>query len=158
MTLKKGLDRKDRKILDLLQQDSRLSYRQIAGLLEVSVSTVSERVRKMQESRVIKGFTVLLDSDELGLDCSITALVKVLPRYDPAGVGSKIAGMEKTCFVYQVTGEFHLLVIIRTGAKHSARELLERIGKIRGVESVNSSWILQTLKESPIKIACLEED
>jgi len=152
------LDGLDKRILDFLQEDGRLSYRQIAGVLGVSVSTVSERVRKMHEGGLIKKFTVLLDPEELGLDCSITVLIKIKPGYDPARVGEKIAEIEKTCYVYQITGEFQLLVISRTNVKKDARELLGKIAKIKGVESINSSWILHTIKESQIKVMCLEEE
>jgi len=151
------LDELDKRILDFLQEDSRLSYRQIAGVLGVSVSTVSERVRKMHESGLIRKFTVLLDPEELGLDCSISVLIKVKPGFEPSRVGERIAQIEKTCYVYQITGEFNLLVISRTNKKKDAGALLDRITKIKGVESVNSSWILQTIKESPIKVMCLEE-
>lgn len=151
------MDELDKRILDFLQEDSRLSYRQIAGVLGVSVSTVSERVRKMQEKGLIRKFTVLLDPEELGLDCSLAFFIKVKPGYDPAGVGEKVAEIEKTCYVYQVTGEFQLLVISRSNLKEDARTLLNKLAKIKGVESVNSSWILRTIKESPIKVTCLEE-
>jgi Lrp/AsnC family transcriptional regulator for asnA, asnC and gidA len=151
------LDELDKRILDFLQEDSRLSYRQIAGVLGVSVSTVSERVRRMHEGGLIKKFTVLLDPEDLGLDCSISVLIKVKPGFEPARVGGQIANIEKTCYVYQITGEFHLLVISRTNKKKEARALLDRITKIKGVESINSSWILHTIKESPIKVMCLEE-
>jgi Lrp/AsnC family transcriptional regulator for asnA, asnC and gidA len=149
------LDELDRRILDFLQEDGRLSYRQIAGVLGVSVSTVSERVRKMYEGGVIKRFTVLLDPEELGLDCSVALLIKVSPGYDPAEVGERIAIISKTCYVYQITGEFHILVISRTNVKKEAQELLKRITKVKGVESINSSWILQTIKESPLKVMSL---
>lgn len=152
------LDGLDRRILDFLQEDSRLSYRQIAGVLGVSVSTVSERVKKMQEGGLIKKFTVLLDPEELGLDCSVSVLVKVKHGVEPGKVGERIANMEKTCYVYQITGEFNLLVISRTNRKEDARALLEKINKVRGVESVNSSWILHTIKESPLKVMCLENE
>lgn len=152
------LDELDKRILDFLQEDSRLSYRQIAGVLGVSVSTVSERVRKMHEGGLIKKFTVLLDPEELGLDCSVSVLVKVKPGFEPGKVGERIANIEKTCYVYQITGEFNLLVISRTNRKEDARALLEKVNKVKGVESLNSSWILHTIKESPLKMMCLENE
>ncbi len=152
------LDELDKKILNFLQEDGRLSFRQIAGVLGVSVSTVSERVRKMYEGGVIKRFTVLLDPEELGMDCSVALLVKVSPGHDPAEVGRRIARIDKTCYVYQITGEFQILIISRTNVKKEAKELLRKVVKVKGVETVNSSWILQTIKESPIKVMSLGED
>lgn len=149
------LDELDKKILNFLQEDGRLSYRQIAGVLGVSVSTVSERVRKMYEGGVIRRFTVLLDPEELGMDCSVALLIKVSPGYDPTEVGDRIAKIDRTCYVYQITGEFHILVISRTNVKKEARDLLRKITKVEGVETINSSWILQTIKESPIKVMSL---
>jgi Lrp/AsnC family transcriptional regulator for asnA, asnC and gidA len=126
-------------------------------VLGVSVSTVSDRVRKMYEGGVIKRFTVLLDPEELGMDCSVALLIKVSPGYDPTEVGDRIAKIGRTCYVYQITGEFHILVISRTNVKKEARDLLKKITKVEGVESINSSWILHTIKESPIKVMSLGE-
>ena len=60
------LDDTDRRILSVLQRDARASMRRISEEAGVSLGTVSNRVRRLEESGVIRGYTVMLDPEKAG--------------------------------------------------------------------------------------------
>ena len=61
------LDDTDRRIIEVLERDARTSLRGIAEEVGVSLGTVSNRVKKLEENRVIKEYRVILDSEKVGL-------------------------------------------------------------------------------------------
>lgn len=61
------LDELDRNILSLLSVDSRLSYREIAKKLEVSYANISSRIRRLEDEKVIRGYTGVLDPEVMNL-------------------------------------------------------------------------------------------
>ena len=60
------LDDTDRRIIEVLERDARTSLRGIAEEVGVSLGTVSNRVKKLEENRVIKEYRVILDSEKVG--------------------------------------------------------------------------------------------
>ncbi|MFW9934432.1 MAG: AsnC family transcriptional regulator [Candidatus Thorarchaeota archaeon] len=69
------LDAMDRRILNILQRDARLSFREIARRLKVSDATIRSRVARLEENDVIKGFTTLVDPERAGME--IVALIQL---------------------------------------------------------------------------------
>ena len=65
------LDDKDKRILNLLQENSRLSYTEIANELKISEATVRYRVKKLTDAGIISKFTVLLDPRKIGFGCQV---------------------------------------------------------------------------------------
>ena len=97
------LDAKDRQILALLEADGRKSTSEIARLTNLSAPTVAERIARMRDIGVIKGFTVRIDAAKVGLP--VAAIVEFQPRasYDTEALNSIIRHPAvRTC--YRVTG------------------------------------------------------
>jgi DNA-binding Lrp family transcriptional regulator len=69
------LDDVDRRILNILQRDARLSFRNVARRLKVSDATVRSRVSRLKQNNVIKGFTTLVDPQEVGME--VIALIQL---------------------------------------------------------------------------------
>ena len=71
------LDSMDKNILKNLQRDCRVSNRQIARNLDLSVGTVISRIEKMEENRIIKGYSVILDEETLGYDLTVISEITI---------------------------------------------------------------------------------
>lgn len=149
------IDELDKEILGVLQSNSRLSLRKIAQLLEVSPSTVSERVERLIKSGIIKRFTVQIDPEELGLHCSLLVLLKVAPGDDIDRVGKDLTKIREVCNIYRVTGEFDFMLLTRASDRTKATQILNKISGVNGITAVDSSWILNTVKETPFHKICL---
>ncbi|RZN70918.1 MAG: Lrp/AsnC family transcriptional regulator [Candidatus Methanolliviera hydrocarbonicum] len=143
------MDELDKKILMVLQEDARLSYTKIAKRVGTSTATVSERVRKLQESDIIKGYSVVLNSSKIGITTLIT-MICVKPSFDVAEIGETIAELKETCCVHNITGDFDLIVSFKCFSPTEREEctsIINKINRIDGIERVNTYMVLNTIKE-----------
>ena len=71
------LDEIDRKIIKVLQEDARTSLRKISELVDVSLGTVSNRVKRMEKNGVIRGYSVILDPDHIGWELNVVIGLRI---------------------------------------------------------------------------------
>ena len=140
------MDELDKKILRMLQLDSRNSFTKIAREIGVSTATVSDRVKKLTEKGFIRGYTTILNTSELGLVTLITK-IKTRPGIRIEDIGKGIAEIEESCCIHHITGNFDLLAISKCIGYENCRTVIEKIKDIEGVDSVDSELVLKTLKE-----------
>ena len=140
------LDELDLRILGLLLENSRLSCREMARLLGVSTGTVSKRLRKLEASGLVRGFTVLLDHEKLGYEITVVTAITVSGG-KLLEVEREIAKLPGVCAVYDVTGPVDVIVI----AKFKSRQDLSRFTKsllaMPQVERTCTYVVLTTVKE-----------
>jgi DNA-binding Lrp family transcriptional regulator len=105
-----NLDDIDIRILNLLQEDSRLSYNKIATKLRLSVGTVFNHVKNLQKKGVLKGYTIILDWAKLGYSLTALVLVQTEGKHITE-VESEIAKSPNVIAVYDVTGDYDAVVI-----------------------------------------------
>lgn len=127
----------DMRILEVLQRDGRVSYAELARAVSMSPSAVTERVRRLEESGVIAGYTAVIDPERLGLD--ILAFIRLRPpttHHKP--FHDLIASTPEITEAYHVTGEdcFILKVVAR-----SMRHLEQTTGRITGLGPVTTSVV-----------------
>jgi len=130
-------DRTDWRILEALQADGRASYADLARVVAMSPSAVTERVRRLEEAGVIAGYRAAVDPAAVGL--SIMAFVRL--RYPNGNYRPFHALLDSTAEIieaHHVTGEdcFVLKVVAR-----SMRHLEEVTGRISGLGSVTTSIV-----------------
>ena len=141
------LDRYDRRILEVLQEDGRISNQELAERIGLSPSPCLRRVRALEESGLITGYRALLDAKQLGL--SLMALIHIsMDRHTPerfANFEEKVAALPEVLECLLVTGQdadYQLKVVVRDMDAFQAL-LLEKITRIEGVSGVHSSFILR---------------
>jgi len=140
------MDEIDHKILEVLIENSRTSYKEIAGRVGISDVAVHKRIKRL-EKKVIKGFFPLVDQKALGLE--VTCLVSVkCTASDKERIASRIAEIEDVREVYTTIGEQDIIAKIRTGDTSSLKEIVDReISSIRGINEIRSSIVFNSLKE-----------
>ena len=143
MTAREGLDETDLRILDLLRADSRLSYREIGKRIHVSTGTVSERVKNMIDSGVIRRFTTAVDPTLMGLQVPLFLRVRVDPRVSIEAVVERFEAVEETCCIHYVTGDLDIIVLVRCTDHDHASQVLDKIRTMKGVERVDSNVVLK---------------
>jgi len=141
-----SIDEIDRKILNKLLDNSRLSYRKIAEDLEVSETTVFLRVKKLIERGVIKRFTVELSPEHVGKSLTAFILIKTEPQKF-VQVLDKIKDLEDVYEVFDVTGNYYAIVKIRTSSREKLAEIIDEISMIDGVSSTETAVVLRKIKE-----------
>ncbi len=119
------IDEMNIKILKMLEEDGRMTYKQIAEKLGRSESTVRDRIQNLENAGIIKGYTAVVDKTRIGWECDAV----VLCNADPFSLNNaldKLSQHEHVDDILQISGDRRLLFRVR--AKNS-RELEEFITK-----------------------------
>ena len=143
------LDRIDRKILEQLQNNARITNLELADKVGLSPTPCLRRVKRLEESGVIDRHVTLLNADALGL--GLTAYVGIsMDRHTPDRFEAFESAIEVLPEVLEcsiVTGQdadFLLKVVVRD-MKHYEQFLLGRLAKLTGVTGVHTSFVLRKL-------------
>ncbi len=146
------LDGYDRRILEVLQQDGRISNQDLAERIGLSPSPCLRRVRALEESGVIAGYRAVLDPRALGLN--LIALVHIsMDRHTPERFShfeSKIADLPEVLECLLITGQeadYQLKVIVRDMEAYQDL-LLNKITRITGVSGVHSSFVMRRVQDN----------
>lgn len=143
----------DMLILEALQRDGRAPYAELARTVSMSASAVAERVRRLEESGVIAGYSAVVDPERLGLD--ILAFVRLrYPTSNYKPFHDLVATTSEIIEAHHVTGEdcFILKVIAR-----SMRHLEQTTGRIAGLGSVTTTVVYSSaLRNRAITAAALK--
>ena len=141
------LDETDRRSISVLQSDARASMRSIAERAEVSLGTVSNRVRRLENSGVIRGYSVQLDPELSGWELTVVIGLRI-QKGRLIEIQEKIAKDNRVYGAYDVTGEFDSMIIARARDRRDLDDLSKNVISIDGVESSVTHLVLNTVKES----------
>lgn len=140
------LDSYDTYILSALLSNSRVSLREIARRLKISVSTVHERIKKLKAKGVLKAFTVLLDYNKLGYDVTALIMMKVDGKHI-VDVEQYLAREKNVLCVYDITGVYDVAVIARFKEISELNKFIKRILKHPHIQRTNTSIVFNVVKE-----------
>lgn len=144
------IDEKDREILNVLLDNSRLSYRQIAKKVNTSVATIMHRVDALEDKGIIKKYSAKLDYEKLGYDVQVIIEIQV-SKGKLIEVEKKIASHPNIFAVYDVTGEFDIVVIAKFLTRKKMDDFLKKLQTFDFVERTRTKLILNVIKEEDIK-------
>jgi len=140
------MDEKDIKIIELLLQNSRISYTEIGKILGVSEATVRKRVENLERNGVIRKYTIEVDPTKLGYKIVAITGVDTEPQHFLT-VARKLAEMEEVKWVATSTGDHMIMTEIwAKDGEELARIISEKIGKIEGVTKICPAIILEKIK------------
>jgi len=140
------LDDIDRAILRKLQEDARISFKEIAKEVGTSEATIFVRVKKLQKSGVLKAFRAIVDPRSVGKNVTAFALIKAEPKSFPKML-AQLRSFDDICEIHDVTGAYYSIVKMRTGTSEQLAEILDRIGQIEGIAGTETVIVLRTIKE-----------
>jgi Lrp/AsnC family transcriptional regulator, leucine-responsive regulatory protein len=131
------------RILELLAGDGRMSFTELARQTGLSVSAVQQRVRRLEERGVIRGYRALIDPDEAGLP--LTAFVSIKP-FDPAAPDDapvRLAHLRAIEACHSVAGEENYILKVRVSSPAALEDLLQEIRTAASV-STRTTIVLST--------------
>jgi Lrp/AsnC family transcriptional regulator, leucine-responsive regulatory protein len=152
------LDRYDRRILEVLQREGRISNQDLATRVGLSPSPCLRRVRTLEDSGLITGYHAELDARKLGL--SLIALLSIsMDRHTPerfAAFEAAVGQIPEVIECLLITGQksdYQLKLVVRDMDDYQ-RLLLEKITRIEGVAGVHTSFVLrQVVKRGALPLA-----
>ena len=146
MLLEEKIDEKDLMILAYLQQDARDSFRKISKALNLSVTSLISRVKKLEKLGIIKGYTAIVDYTKLGFDFPVLIDVKV-SKGKLFEVEKEIAAHPNVLAVYDITGEFDVAILAIFKTRKDLDNFVKKLQKMEYVERTNTKLILNTIKD-----------
>ncbi|DAC39303.1 MAG: AsnC family transcriptional regulator [Euryarchaeota archaeon] len=140
------LDATDRDLLAALLEDARISQRGLAKRVGVAQGTITNRLRRLEEMGVIKGYTVLLDAESIGWTMTvITGLI--IQKGSMIDVQQQIAADPRVFAVYDVTGDYDSMVLARVRGRKDLDDLTKTVFTLQGVQRSFTQVVLNTVKE-----------
>jgi Lrp/AsnC family leucine-responsive transcriptional regulator len=141
------LDDTDLRILDMLQDDCRTALARIGEHVGLSAPSVLERIKKLEAAGVITGYRAALDARRLGLD--VTAFIGVITSQPDkiGGLESRLVALDGVLECHHVTGEYTLLLKVKTASTSSLETLITQMRSLDGVTRTETTVVLSTHAE-----------
>jgi len=136
------VDEIDERIMRLLEENSRMTYVEIGRTVGLSEGAVRNRVQALVSGGVIKRFTIEKSSTHGVRALTMIAVNPGTPTYEVSKMVNQLAGIEK---IYEVTGEYDIVMVSSGGDIEGINNVIEDIRKIEGVEKTNTIIVLRTL-------------
>jgi Lrp/AsnC family transcriptional regulator for asnA, asnC and gidA len=143
---RKNIDELDKKILILLQKDSRKTYAEIAKNMNLSETAVRNRIKKLIRNKIIKKFTVFLDIEKIGKGIMALIGVKIGGEIGPVAA-SKLINFSEVTDIYTVTGEFDLILKVICNDIRHLESVIEKIRALDFTNETRSFVVLNRFKE-----------
>ena len=141
-------DETDIKILDILQREGRARNSEIAQIVGLSLPSVGERLKKMEDSGVITGYYAKLDHRKFGKDVTAFVSVNIDSSRHFAAFVEHADALEEIQECHAITGNGTHLLKIRAQNTRQLEKLLAKIRAWQGVVSILTNIVLSTSKES----------
>ncbi|MFF7992253.1 Lrp/AsnC family transcriptional regulator [Kitasatospora xanthocidica] len=143
------LDRVDRSILRLLQQDGRASIRSVAERVHVSRANAYARISRMVEDGIIRGFTARVDHERAGQAASAYITLKIVQN-SWRTVREQLLALPGVAHIALVGGDFDVLLLVHTADNRTLRELvLNRIQSIPQVLGTRTMLVFEETDQVP---------
>ncbi len=140
------MDDKDRKIIEILQENSRTPYTEIAKQLGLTEATIRKRISELEKKGVIKKYTIEVDPSKLGYKTVTILGLDVEPRY-LLDAAKKLSEIENVKWVATSTGDHMIMAEIWTEDGEQLFELMaKKISKIKGVRDLCPAIIMEKIK------------
>jgi Lrp/AsnC family leucine-responsive transcriptional regulator len=141
------LDGIDRQLLDELQTDSKRSLKEIGAAVGLSAPSVMERVRKLENAKIIRGYHALLDARKVGLDTSAFIGVSISNPSHLSAFEEWVEAIPQILECHHVTGGHTLLLKVKTRNTADLEKLISRIRSMEGVAGTETMVVLSTHTE-----------
>jgi len=142
------MDHIDAGIIRCLTKDARMNASQISQQVNLSVSAVIERMKKLEASGLIRGYTAVIDERMAGFD--VQALISIRlehPKYN-AEFARQMQAHECVMECFYITGDFDYIARISAGSTEGLTKVLHDIKQIPGVSLTRTYVVLDNIKQS----------
>ena len=137
----------DRKIVSLLARSGRMSYTELARQAGLSVSAVHQRVRRLEQDGVIKGYAAMFNPEDIGLPLTAFVSVKPFDAAAPDDLPQRLEHLTAIEACHSVAGDENYILKVRVASPAALEELLYQIRTLGGV-STRTTVVLSTPYEN----------
>jgi DNA-binding Lrp family transcriptional regulator len=144
-------DAKDLAILKLLQQNARITVKEISEKVHLSTTPVHERIKRMEESGVIKQYVTLVDAEKVNKGLTVICYVSLKQHSKTAGTKfiQSILEMPEVVECYNISGEFDFMLKIVAENMNSYYDFhVNRLGEIENMGNIQSVFVMGVIKQT----------
>src|SRR5690606_4193998 len=145
-------DAVDKRIIELLREDGRASHASLAKAVGLSAPAVGERVRKLEQAGVIRGFRAVLDPEALGLPVTAFVMIAPQPRTPARKLVARLDAPPEVEALYAVAGVYSFMAKVRAQSTAELDAFLDRLFMLEGVERTETTMVLRTVVERAIHL------
>lgn len=145
------MDKTDKKILNILQENGRITNSKLAAEIGISPPAMLERVKRLEGSGMIRQYAALIDRERagFGLLAIIIISVSLSEIISVEDVKNKLINLEEVLECYQLTGDVDFLMKVAVRDMPSYTSFInDRLTTIPGIQNIRTSFVLDTLKST----------
>lgn len=146
-----SLDKKDMEILKLLQQNARITVKEISGKIHLSTTPVHERIRRMEENGVIKQYATLVDQNKVDLKLMVICYVSLKEHSKTAGAKfiKTINELHEVTECYSISGEFDFMLKVICKDMNTYYDFhVNKLSNIENMGHVQSIFVMGVIKQT----------
>jgi Lrp/AsnC family leucine-responsive transcriptional regulator len=137
------IDRIDRRIIDILGSEGRISWKDLADRVHLAPSSVAERVRRLEHAGVVRGYRAHIDRASLGRDVRAVVDVALPPGTDPAEFERRLAARDEVELAMYVTGPADYTIIVDCAGAEGLDDFIRWLKTDAGVARTESKFVLR---------------
>ncbi|MBB6502005.1 Lrp/AsnC family transcriptional regulator [Pedobacter cryoconitis] len=145
------LDTKDYEILRLMEENAKLTVREIAALIHLSPTPTHERIKRMEKSGVIRQYAAILNKRLIGKGMIVLCMITLKEHNKKAGAVFIKAMLEfkEVVECYNISGDFDFMVKIVAGSMESYHNFfVNQLGEVKGIGQTKSIFVMDVIKET----------
>lgn len=145
------LDAKDFEILKLLQENAKLTIREIAAKIHLSPTPTHERIKRIEQHGIIKRYAALLDNRKINKSIMVILQISLSEHNKRAAKEfiDKILQFDEVIECYNISGDFDFMLKIVAASMESYHAFsMNKLSEIAGISQIKSSFIMDTIKET----------
>lgn len=147
------MDKTDRKILNILQQNGRITNSKLAAEIGISPPAMLERVKRLEASGMIRQYAALIDREKAGFGLLAIIIISVSLNQITSlkNVKGKLLALEEVQECYQLTGDVDFLLKVAVRDMPSYTSFInEKLTAIPGIQNIRTSFVLETIKSTTV--------
>lgn len=141
----------DKKILNILQEDGRITNTKLAKEIGISPPSMLERVKRLENSGVIDKFVALVDKEKTGFGLLVLIMVSLSLHQIASleNVKNSLIELDEVLECYQVSGDVDFLLKVATKDMNSYKDFVNnKLSGIDGIQNIKTSFVLDTMKST----------
>jgi DNA-binding Lrp family transcriptional regulator len=144
--LLRTMNKLDYQIIQILNENARISFREVARKLSVSISTISLHVKKLEHDGIIERYIPVIDQEKIGYE--LTAIINMKISHGKLiEIQEKISKDKHVTAVYDITGEWDSLLIAKFKDRRDLNKFIKNVLSMDYVERTNTQLVLNIVKD-----------
>lgn len=142
------IDAKDIRILEILQENAKISYTEISKNLGIPESTVRYRIEQLEKKGVITGYIALVNPRKVGLPITAIMLIKIEPQ-EIRNASEKLSHFNELRHLFKTTGIYDMISVVNAKDISHLNKLMDLVKYIKGVNEVVVYVATELVKVDP---------